>query len=279
MADLHVFHFDRIYNSQYAAEASREAGGDVGFTQIDYGRPPEIGYSDVYFVRRRESHRVGYHSMCEFSAMFYYYPRAAETVQMYDMAMRVDDDSMWIGTVSDELINRFEESDSLILSFNSYKYNLSHRSRAFRKEQVSLLKRYCSEYGITPKHEWVQRVVAEDDPARALDIYQENLVIHNTTIYKLKPLFGSSHFRRFMQMVRDEKGIWTHRWADHELITLFHDIHFETPVMLATPVNEGCCPSQTQYLDFVRLKKTDPIAPGVQQPRRVFEWKLPDPHA
>lgn len=267
--DIVVFHFDRIYSAEFAEQMRREVYPNIRFVELVYGRPSKMPFDNIYFVRKQTPTRIGYHAMCQFMANYYDYPGARDIYSQYDLAWNTDDDALWRGKFDHAHIETFVASDAVILSFNCYRYDKDHRSREVRTGLCELVKRYCSQHQLVPAKPWLRDVVAEQDLSKARDLFQVGLVCYDTNITKLR-IFRTEEHRRWTRMVNEALGIWEWRWGDNEILSLFHDLHFETEVMMVGAV-KGYAGAPETYMDPGGLRHTTGFAPGVARPKNILD--------
>lgn len=261
---VYIYYFDDIYDTEYQNTIRKEINENIKFKEIEYGIPKGLAYNDICFVRENNQSRIGYHHMCHFNSNYYNYPNTE--YKNYDLAFNFDDDSSWFEDLNISIIEEFNISDSVILTFNCYKYPVNHRSRKYRTGLCNLVKEYCKKYSVIPKHKWIQELLTIKNNRRAEDFFQVNIQCYDTNITKLK-IFETEEHKNFMKEINDSRGIYKYRWGDNEVLSLFHDIHFEQPVFKISKTKEGCGGVQ-KYLNPGGLRHITDIAPSVKYPKR-----------
>ena len=262
---VYIYHFDNIYNKDFIDDIHNSIDKNIKFIEIDYGIPKHIKYKEICFIRENQFHRMGYHHMCNFRSNYYIYPKTE--YHKYDLCFDFDDDSLWYEKFDNKIINEFVNSDSVILTFNCYKYPVNHRSRKYRKGLCQLVKNYCKKYNIEPKHRWLKELLIIEDN-KVEDFFQVNIQCYDTNITKLK-IFKIEEYKKFIFEINNSGGIYKYRWGDNEVISLFHDIHFETPVFRINDIKDGCGGVQ-KYLDPGGLRDITDIAPNVKLPKKYI---------
>ena len=267
---VHVYYFDDIYTPENIFKIQKEISSNIKFYQIDYGIPSNIKFNDIYFVKEKNQSRIGYHHMCRFNSNFYHYPNT--NYKKFDIAFNFDDDTLWINDIDINMFESFINSDSVIMSFNVYNYDLHHRSRNVRIGLYELIKSYCKKYNVIPKHKWLINMLEISDEKKAKDYFQSNITCYDTNVIKLE-IFKKNEYLNWMKEVNDSNGIYKYRWGDNEIISLFHDLHFDCNVMNVHEIKKQAGGKQ-HYMDPGGLRHITNMAPSVKHNKQIFDLNI-----
>lgn len=262
-----IYHFDNIYSSDFINNIHKNIDNTIKFIEIDYGLPKDLNFNDIYFVKQKNLNRIGYHHMCHFWSNYYDYPKTE--YKNFDIAFNFDDDSLWIKDFDFSNIESLINSESKILCFNSYKYDKNHRSRGVRTGLAKLVKQYCKEYNIVPKSQWIKELLTKEGNDLE-DFFQVNLVCYDTNITKLE-IFNNPNHKNWMNIVNKSNGIYKYRWGDNEILSLYHDIHYSTPVLQVNYIKMGAG-TVVDYIDPGGLRNITGFAPGVKNNRKIRDF-------
>ena len=208
--------------------------------------------------------------MCNFWSNYYDYPKTE--YKKYDIAFNFDDDSLWIEDFDISNIEKLIHSDSHILCFNSYKYEINHRSRDVRTGLCNLVQHYCKKYNIVPGKKWIKDLLLIEDKNKAEDFFQVNLVCYDTTITKLE-IFKTQNHKNWMKEVNESNGIYKYRWGDNEILSLYYDIHYETKILQVNHIKMGAG-TKIGFIDPGGLRHITSYAPGVKDNKRLRKFNL-----
>lgn len=267
---VYIYHFDNIYDDEFKNDINNSIDSSIKFIEIEYGLPNDLNYNDVYFVKNNNPKRIGYHHMCNFWSNFYNYPRTE--YQKYEIAFNFDDDSLWIKDFDISNIDTLIKSESHILCFNSYKYDVNHRSKDVRIGLCGLVKHYCNKYNIIPAKKWIKELLQIDNKKKSEDFFQINLVCYDTNITKLE-IFKTENHKNWMKEVNESNGIYKHRWGDNEILSLFYDIHYEEEVLQVNYIKIGAG-VKVDYIDPGGLRHITDYAPGVKNNTKIRNFDL-----
>lgn len=265
-----IYHFDNIYSEDFIKNIHQNIDDKIKFIELDYGLPPTLNYNNIYFVRKNNQNRIGYHHMCNFWSNYYEYPNTE--YKNYDIAFNFDDDSLWIKDFDISYIEKLIASDSHILCFNSYKYEINHRSRGVRIGLVNLVKEYCKKYNIIPQKKWIKDLLLINNQKEAEDFFQVNLVCYDTNITKLE-IFKTQNHKNWMKEVNNSNGIYKYRWGDNEILSLYYDIHYEPEVLQVNHIKIGAG-VVVDYIDPGGLRHITGYAPGVKYNKKIMDFNL-----
>ena len=264
---IFIYHFDNIYNQEFIDNIHKKIDNNIKFIEIDYGLPRNLNYKEIYFVKNKDPRRIGYHHMCHFWSNYYEYPKT--NYKNFDIAFNFDDDSLWIQDFDFSNIENLINSNSKILSFNSYRYDKNHRSKGVRIGLAKLVRDYCKEHDIIPKTQWIRELL-EKDESEIEDFFQINLVCYDTNITKLE-IFKAQNHKNWMKMVNDSNGIYKYRWGDNEILSLYHDIHYSEPVLQVNYIKKACG-IVVDYIDPGGLRNITGFAPGVKNNKKLRDF-------
>lgn len=264
---IYIYHFDDIYDNKYIEDIHNIFSNNIKFIEIDYGLPANLDFNDIYFVKQNNINRIGYHHMCHFWSNYYNYPKTE--YNNFDIAFNFDDDSLWIKDFNYDIIEKFINSNSVLMSFNCYNYPINHRSRDVRTGLCDLVKNYCKKYNVQPKKEWLKELLKIQDNKKAEDFFQINLICYDTNITKLN-IFKTNNHKNWMDEVSYSNGIYKYRWGDNEILSLYHDIHYDTDVILIGSVKTAAG-LMSDYINPGGLRHITDYAPGVKYPQKIKE--------
>jgi len=267
---VYIYHFDNIYNEEFKKDIYNSIDSSIKFIEIDYGLPSNLNYNDIYFVKNKNEKRIGFHNMCNFLSNYYDYPNTE--YQKYDIAFNFDDDSLWIKDFDISHIEKLIKSKSHILSFNSYKYEINHRSRDVRTELCNLVKNYCKKYNIIPEKKWIKDLLLINNQKEAEDFFQINIVCYNTNITKLE-IFKNKNYKNWMKDVNESNGIYKYRWGNDEIFSLYYDIHYGNDVLQVNHIKMGAG-TVVDFIDPGGLRHITSYAPGVKNNKRIRKFNL-----
>ena len=267
---VYIHHFDNIYNETFKKDIYNSIDSSIKFIEIDYGLPSNLNYNDIYFVKIGNENRIGFHNMCNFLSNYYDYPNTE--YKKYDIAFNFDDDSLWIEDFDISYIEKLIESESHILCFNSYKYEVNHRSRGVRTELCNLVKKYCKKYNIIPGKKWIKDLLLINNQKEAEDFFQVNIVCYNTNITKLE-IFKTQNYKNWMKDINESNGIYKYRWGNDEILSLYYDIHYETEVLQVNYIKMGAG-TVVNFIDPGGLRHITDYAPGVKDNKRIRKFNL-----
>lgn len=262
---VYIYYFDDIYSKEYIEDIHNTISKNLKFIEIDYGIPNNLNFKDIYFVKQNNIDRIGYHHMCHFWSNYYDYPKTE--YYKYDIAFNFDDDSLWIKDFDFSYIDKIIASKSVMMSFNCYKYEINHRSRYVRTGLCSLVYNYCHKYKIIPKKKWLQKLLTINNKRLREDFFQTNLVCYDTNITKLS-IFQISEHKDWIYEINKSNGIYKYRWGDNEVLSLYHDIHFDTEVILIGNIKIGAGLT-TDYIDPGGLRYITNYAPSIKFPMKI----------
>lgn len=262
---VYIYYFDDIYSKEYIEDIHNTISKNLKFIEIDYGIPNNLNFKDIYFVKKNNIDRIGYHHMCHFCSNYYDYPKTE--YYKYDIAFNFNDDSLWIKDFDFSYIDKIIASKSVMLSFNCYKYDINHRSRHVRTGLCSLVYNYCHKYKIIPKKKWLQKLLTINNERLREDFFQTNLVCYDTNITKLS-IFQISEHKDWIYEINKSNGIYKYRWGDNEVLSLYHDIHFDTEVILIGNIKIGAGLT-TDYIDPGGLRYITNYAPSIKFPMKI----------
>ena len=265
---VYVYHFDDIYNEDYINDIHNSLSKNIKFIQLDYGIPKNLNFNEIYFIKQKNPNRLGYHHMCNFWSNFYEYPKTE--YHNFDIAMNFDDDSLWIKDFNYSFIEKLIQSESVMMSFNCYKYNVNHRSRNVRTGLCALVCYYCDKYNIVPKKQWIKNLLLINDNKEKEDFFQCNLVCYDTNITKLE-IYKTEEHKNWMKVVNNSNGIYKFRWGDNEVLSLYHDIHYDTEVLLIGNVKTASGLT-TDYINPGGLRHITDFAPSVKFPNKIRDF-------
>ena len=181
---IYIYHFDDIYTEEIKNDIKNtfndENANLIHFQEIPYNLPDGLNYKDIYFVKKKQPKRIGYHHMCKYMSNYYGYPNTH--FENFDIGFNFDDDSLWIKDFPIEKIQSFYTNNNYnILCFNSYKYDKNHRSRDVRKGLTQFVIQYCIETNITPCKDWIKELLIKSKKTKYSinqleDFFQENIV-------------------------------------------------------------------------------------------------------
>ena len=265
---VYIYHFDNIYSKKYIDDIHKTVDNNIKFIQINYGNPPNLNFNEIYFVKKNNTKRLGYHHMCHFWSNYYHYPKTEYT--NYDIAFNFDDDSLWVKDFDFSFIEKLINSNSVLMSFNCYKYGVNHRTCEVRTGLCLLVCHYCKKYNIIPKKEWIKKLLTIKNNREREDYFQVNLICYDTNITKLK-IFKTEEHKNWMREVNNSNGIYKYRWGDNEILSLFHDIHYDAEVLLIHNLKDGCGGAQ-EFIDQSGLKYIKAYAPGVKEIYKIRDF-------
>lgn len=265
---VYIYYFDDIYSENYINDIHNSLSENIKFIQLDYGIPPDLNFNDIYFIKQNNPNRLGYHHMCNFWSNFYEYPKTE--YYKFDIAMNFDDDSLWIKDFNISFIENLIKSESVIMSFNCYKYDVNHRSRGVRIGLCSLVCDYCKKYNIVPKKDWIKKLLNIVDTKEREDYFQTNLTCYDTNITKLE-IYNCDEHKNWMNEVNNSNGIYKYRWGDNEILSLYHDIHYDTDVLLIGNIKTAAGLT-TDYIDPGGLRNITDYAPSVKFPKKIRDF-------
>ncbi len=265
---VYVYHFDDIYSDDCISDIHKTLSNNIKFIQVDYGLPHNLNFDDIYFVKQKNPSRIGYHHMCHFWSNFYEYPKTE--YDKFDIAFNFDDDSLWINDFDYSYIDDFLKSSSVIMSFNVYRYDVNHRSRGVRTGLCSLVSSYCKKYNIVPKKKWMKELLSIHNEKEREDFFQTNLTCYDTNATKLS-IYKDNNHKNWMKEVNASNGIYRFRWGDNEILSLYHDLHFDTDVFIIGNV-KTTAGLTTNYIDPGGLRHITDYAPGVKFPRKIRDF-------
>ncbi len=255
-----IYHFDNIYSESFKSDIHNSISKNIHFIEIDYELPKNLKRSEIFFAKNPS--RIGYLHMCNFWSNYYHHPKTM--YHNYDYAFNFDDDSLWIKELDYDPFERLANSNSVMLSFNCYRYPVNHRSRSVRVGLCKLVVDYCKKYQITPKHKYLQQLLQITNVKKAEDFFQTNLVCYDTNIAKLE-IFKTAEYKNWIGIVNNSNGIYKYRWGDNEIISLFHNLHYSTPVLLIEKEKQQAG-GKNEYIDPGGLRYITDFAPGVKFP-------------
>ena len=257
---VYIYYFDDIYSNSFKTDICNSISKNIHFIEVDYNLPKNLKRSEIFFAKNPA--RIGYLHMCNFWSNYYYYPKTM--YHNYDYAFNFDDDSLWIKELDYDPFSRLTNSDSVMLSFNCYRYPVDHRSRTVRVGLCQLVINYCKKYNITPGRKYLQQLLNISSIKKAHDFFQTNLVCYDTNIVKLE-VFKTEEYKNWITMVNNSNGIYKHRWGDNEIISLFHDLHYDTLVLLVEGEKQQAG-GKNKYINPGGLRHITDFAPGVKFP-------------
>jgi len=265
---VYIYHFDDIYSKSYIDDINNTIDKNIKFIQIDYGLPKNLNYNDIYFIKKGVPNRLGYHHMCHFWSNYYHYPKTEYTD--YDIAFNFDDDSLWTKEFDFSFFEKLIKSESVLMCFNCYKYQKNHRSREVRTGLCDLVCNYCKKYNIVPKKKWLQELLNIKDKLQRDDFFQTHLICYDTNITKLK-IFDTKEHKNWMHDINESNGIYKYRWGDNEVLSLYHDIHYDTDVLLIDNIKTAAGLT-TSYINPGGLRHITDYAPSITFPMKIRKF-------
>ena len=231
---VHVHYFDKIYNDEFINDIQSTISKNILFHEINYKLPENLREDDLYYKKTnlryvKESfseNRLGYLHMCRFATNLTSYGKIgclSNKLKNYEMLMKIDDDSGFIGKINYDLFDKLKEYP-YVSGYTWNTFNYTHKDT--RIGLWEFYKNYLKKYDYIPKSENLRKALKYDDENIMHKMYWSS---GNCNLYNIKK-FKESPWDEYQNELNNFAGDYKHRWGDIETITLFAYTHFDKPI-------------------------------------------------
>ena len=225
---VYVFYFDDIYDSQeYRDDIHANISPNIHFRSIPYESPSHIDESEMFYNRKDLWYvsngnftikRKGYLHMCNYWVNFYDYPNTE--FKQYDYIMTHDDEAGYSKHMEDDpfdvLNERGVEMAAYItgLRLRNGKPHQGHRDT--RVGMWDFTKEFMIKNDVNPQFPPLKELMSDDKAS-------ENFhYLPWSDTYVFKTSFAKTDlWKKWVNAVNENGGIYKYRWGDNEIISLF----------------------------------------------------------
>ena len=255
---VYVYYFDDIYDDPALRErVRREIDPNVTFLAVPYRTPAHVPESEQFHNRRDlwyvqhcfPPRRKGYLHMCHFNVNVFGYP--GTRLHLHDWVINLDDEGGFQRPLAVDPFATMLERGLTLAAFRVVRRAPHQGMIDTRIGLWDLTRDYLAAHRITPASPELRAVLASADPERAFhDLAWMDSYVVGTE------LFRSASWRRWIDAVNRDGGIYKYRWGDNEIFSLYSHMH------LGVPVDLGLVDDGTYRQDM--FKQAQELAPGVK---------------
>tara|TARA_B100000519_G_scaffold11119_1_gene8533 strand:- start:1887 stop:2792 length:906 start_codon:yes stop_codon:yes gene_type:complete len=257
-----VHYFDDIYDSKYFQEKIKSiTSQNIYFISIDYKTPDfitesELFYNrhDIWYVRKSfPKERKGYLHMCNFTSNMYGYENTH--LHEFDFIMTHDDEAGYNKELNfDPFRIIYEKKIDVGAYFVGQRLKSGRPHQGHIDTRIGLwdfTKKFIIENHVTPKSAQLNNLL-NDKNAHENFHYIDwcDTYVINTSIFK------TNLWKKWINAVNENGGIYKFRWGDNEIISLFVHMH-QREIYNLNLVSNG-------YHNQSMFRKYQNYAPGVK---------------
>lgn len=259
---VYVHYFDNIYDSEEYRELLWEnISPNIHFRPIPYQTPLDIPEEELFYNRkdlwyartRFPIARKGYLHMCHYFNNLYKYP--GTDLHTHDYIMSMDDEALFTKEVPYDFFEVIKSREELAGALKVTRAIEKPPKQGNFDCRVGLwdhVKNYINAYNITPKGDFIRDLLLDPDAPTKF----HNFTYADSYVFKTE-LFTTPEWRQWNKALNESGGVYKYRWGDHEMNSLFFQIHHGYVVYDFKTVDEG-------YHDQGGLRHIQPLAPSVK---------------
>ena len=260
---VYVHYFDNIYdNNEYRDFIKNNISKNIHFISIPYATPSFIKEEEMFYNRKEipyvkngfSKNRKGYLHMCNFYNNLYKYPNTR--LHEHDYMLSVDDESVFLkDTPYDffEVLSKMKDEYAGAIKV-TYPHTKKPRDGNFQT-RIGMMQHvidYVNKFKIETKSDFINNIVLKQNET----YFHNNFIYSDSYIFKIK-MFETVEWQQWNNFLNQSGGIYKYRWGDHELNSLFYQIHYGKHVYDFKTVDEG-------YHNQSALRGIQDLAPGVK---------------
>gem|GEM_PF-2161815 len=232
---VYVHYFGNIYNRKFIKKINTEISNNIHFVKTSHSIPGNIKEIDLFYNRKDIPYvcnsfgrdRIGYLHMEWFVSNITAFGEIgclSKKLENYDYLMRIDDDSWFKGKIDFDFFDVAKEYP-LVTGFTWNHYNDNIRDT--RVELWNFYRNFIADLGILPKNEVLRTAIVSNNESLMHNMHWS---CGNLNVYSMKH-FKNKNWYNFINCVNDFGGQYKYRWGDIEIIGLYLNTFFSTPML------------------------------------------------
>jgi len=224
---VYVHYFDNIYDSEYYRKKVDEICPQrVFFKPIPYNTPSFLEEKELYYNKKHlwyartsfSIKRKGYLHMCNFTSNMYGYENTE--LEKYDFVMTHDDESGYDTSLDYNPFKTLSETEYNIGAFfvgQRLKNGAPHQGHLDTRVSLwQFTKDFLQKENITPKSKALNNLLKDPNAE-----YNFHFLDWCDTYVIKNEVFETALWKKWIEAVNKNGGIYKHRWGDNEIISLF----------------------------------------------------------
>lgn len=260
---VYVHYFDNIYDDiNYRKAIHENISENIHFISVPYKTPEFLKESEMFYSRKNIPYvkngfprsRKGYLHMSNFYNNLYMYPNTK--LHEHEYILSVDDESVFLKEVPYDFFEELSKMENEMAGAIKVTYpHIKKPHQGNFQTRIGMMQHvidYVNTFKINSDSEFIKNIAANKDEK----YFHENFIYSDSYIFKVK-LFKTEEWKQWNTFLNNSGGVYKFRWGDHELNSLFYQIHFGRHVYDFKTVDQG-------YHNQSALRGIQDLAPGVK---------------